>query len=68
MDKIPRPSEIPLFFESQLKDDLPFVGNAEAILREGRHDGMITTGFVDGHAELKAPNEFRKLLEEDPFK
>jgi len=66
MGDVKRPAETVLFFESNLPDDIPF-GGADGVLLESRHRGMITVGFVDGHAKLMKPDDARRLLEEDPF-
>ncbi|MBM3471894.1 MAG: hypothetical protein FJX75_01310 [Armatimonadetes bacterium] len=66
MGDIKRPAEIALFFESDLPDDVPF-GGPDGVLMEPRHGGMLTVGFVDGHAKLMKPEDAKKLLAEDPF-
>jgi prepilin-type processing-associated H-X9-DG protein len=62
-----RPSETVLFFETGLGEDVPF-GGPDGVLMEPRHGGMVTVGFVDGHAKLMKPAEAQKLLEADPFR
>jgi prepilin-type processing-associated H-X9-DG protein len=66
MPEIRRPAQTVLFYESDPGHDLPF-GGPDAVIRQPRHDGKVTVGFVDGHARLISPDELRQLLAQDPF-
>lgn len=66
MAEVKDPSQVVLFFEADLPEDVPF-GSADAVLGQPAHGGRIVVGFLDGHVQAMDPGEVVKLLERDPF-
>jgi len=64
--EVANPPETILFFSSDNGADAPW-GGAESVA-PARFDGMISVGFVDGHAKTMAPEDAKMMLDRDPFK
>ncbi len=65
LGEVPRPAETAMLFDSDAGGDSP-IGGAETAPPEGRHNGGINIGYVDGHAKWHTIANARTVLETVP--